>query len=660
MAITRPKACLIILGAPSLTAHDIGNLMRDARERGVLYTEDHLKIILKTGQIPAYAIPQGLRDLACHADAASQFLYAQQMEAHDRRLAALWYRRSAENGHPGGQFEMAQRYFYGDDPHVSPDTQLGITWITKVVDHPLPEAHLFLGILFIMGDKIVKNIDSGLYWCDRAVQANHLAAILFLAKSYEEGEVLPTNSMQAMRYYRQGAKLHDPSAMIRLAHLLSTGSDDNKREAIKWYKKSAQNSQVEAYWPLAELLHHFSKKPAEALTWYIKAADEGHARAQFIVSQRFKDGQHGCPMNIETSLKYLQMAANGNHTDAQFELAVYLKEGNPEQQDQTKALFYFKSAASKGHIEAHYQAGLLMLATHPAQAYTHFKQAAQQDHSLAQLACIKRQIQEHRDITDCLSFCEQLVETELKEDVSFWLARLLDTGVAGKIDKEKAYILYQSLATKGHIWAHYYSATMLESGTGVARNISEAESLYTTCHHVCFDAKLRLACLLLKHQSGQASLALPLLREYNQNYIHHVDHQANKLDDHLETWIKELNRSCFSEDIPLADTPLSEANYLLGQIYENGKGVKVDSIKALHYYQQAGEACSEACYRIGYIHESGLGVPKNWETAKGFYQKASDRGYELARKRLSWSYGFWGGETMNDAELQKSSECSIM
>ena len=57
----------------------------------------------------------------------------------------------------------------------------------------------------------------------------------------------------------------------------------------------------------------------EAMSWYLKAADQNHHLAQFNLGQMFARGQ-GTERNDSTAVMWIRRAANGGDAGAQFDL----------------------------------------------------------------------------------------------------------------------------------------------------------------------------------------------------------------------------------------------------------------------------------------------------------------------------------------------------
>lgn len=87
---------------------------------------------------------------------------------------------------------------------------------------------------------------------------------------------------------------------------------------------------------------------------------------------------------------------------------------------------------------------------------------------------------------------------------------------------------------------------------------------------------------------------------------------------------------------PLAKLNHPDAEYLLGQMYELGRGVKKDTEKAVSLFTAAanqGYAAAQA--KLGHLHLDGK---KDYASAMNWFQKAADQGYALAYSAIGDLY----------------------
>ena len=70
-------------------------------------------------------------------------------------------------------------------------------------------------------------------------------------------------------------------------------------------------------------------------------------------------------------------------------------------------------------------------------------------------------------------------------------------------------------------------------------------------------------------------------------------------------------------------------------MYDNGRGVKQDYIKAVEWYQRAAEqGVADAQYNLGVMYYNGQGVKQDYIKAVEWYQKAAEQGHAEAQFNL--------------------------
>ena len=224
-------------------------------------------------------------------------------------------------------------------------------------------------------------------------------------------------------------------------------------------------------------------------------------------------GQHGCRVDVQKSIHYLTLAADQGHTQALFQLAVCLKDGQGVQENKIRSLYYFKAAAAKGHTESQYQTGLLLQSNEHHEAYTYFLQAVASNHLAAEYECIKYQIASDTDLSTCFLFCEHLVGQGSTE-IQFILARLLETGLTGRQNCPKAYRYYTKLLGTHSVAKFHY--TVLAESTAGALDTNKLKENYEACMSIHPKAKFYLARLLLKSEcnESEARKAIALIEQY--------------------------------------------------------------------------------------------------------------------------------------------------
>ena len=90
---------------------------------------------------------------------------------------------------------------------------------------------------------------------------------------------------------------------------------------------------------------------------------------------------------------------------------------------------------------------------------------------------------------------------------------------------------------------------------------------------------------------------------------------------------------------PLAENGNVAAQYRLGNMYADGKGVARDDKAALSWFQRAanqGDAASQ--YNVGVSYASGTGAAQNDAEAAKWFRRAADQGMGVAQLNLGLLY----------------------
>ena len=90
------------------------------------------------------------------------------------------------------------------------------------------------------------------------------------------------------------------------------GVPQNDAEAVKWFRKAAEQGDAKAQTNLGVMYDKGQGVPqndAEAVNWYRKAAEQGHANAQYNLGVMYHEGQ-GVPKNYVLSYMWLSLAAS--------------------------------------------------------------------------------------------------------------------------------------------------------------------------------------------------------------------------------------------------------------------------------------------------------------------------------------------------------------
>lgn len=115
--------------------------------------------------------------------------------------------------------------------------------------------------------------------------SNNAEAALLIGSMYEFGEGVAQNDAEAVRWYRKGAEQGNARAQCNLGYMYENGKGVARdyAEALKWYRKSAEQGYAYAQDRLG-IMYEFGEGVAqdysEAVRWYRKSAEQGinHAK----------------------------------------------------------------------------------------------------------------------------------------------------------------------------------------------------------------------------------------------------------------------------------------------------------------------------------------------------------------------------------------------
>lgn len=202
---------------------------------------------------------------------------------------------------------------------------------------------------------------------------------------------------------------------------------------------------------------------------------------------------------------------------------------------------------------------------------------------------------------------------------------------------KKAVAHFEAASQLGYSKAQYNLGQCYELGKGVQPDIQKAFQLYKKAAGQ--DHPLALYKLGAYHFHGiggtsedrpagvgfmerAASLGVILAHSFLGNY-------------YLQSKTRDLHRAIFHLKAA-AEEQETESEYLLGLCYEQGWGVTQNRVSAARLYHRAAEGGYPlAMYSLGVYYEKGIGgVMEDKRRAKQLYKEASDRGLDLATKRL--------------------------
>lgn len=161
-------------------------------------------------------------------------------------------------------------------------------------------------------------------------------------KAYEKGETYyeEKNYEEAVKWYKKAAEQGNADAQYKLGYCYAHGGyeiplemqdslgynyekglgvDQDFDKAIEWYRKSAEQGNAEAQYSLADCYlcgRGVAMNEVEAIKWLHKAAEQGHIEAQYYLGKCYYKGIHGVLIDYDEAAKWYRKAAEQGDADA--------------------------------------------------------------------------------------------------------------------------------------------------------------------------------------------------------------------------------------------------------------------------------------------------------------------------------------------------------
>jgi hypothetical protein len=173
---------------------------------------------------------------------------------------------------------------------------------------------------------------------------------------------IPTRSPSDIA--REEANQGNPEGQLRIGFFYEVGFDDVPQdcaEAIQWYLKAADQGNTEAQESLGRVydgagILRDCQDRSEAVKWYRKLADQGNEAASARLAVIFESGD-GVPQDHVEAMKWFQIALDRNDYSPYFSLRDMYYRGRGVKQDDVTALMWAYLAAASPELRSNINIG---------------------------------------------------------------------------------------------------------------------------------------------------------------------------------------------------------------------------------------------------------------------------------------------------------------
>ena len=131
--------------------------------------------------------------------------------------------------------------------------------------------------------------------------------------------------------------------------------------ALEWFLKAAKQGNAKAQFHLGfmyDIGNGVKKDITKAVEWYQKAANQGLAGAQSILGNMYHTG-NGVTKDYAKAVEWYQKAANQREATAQCYLGEMYQNGNGVEKNYTKAVEWYQKASNQGNARAQFFLGYM-------------------------------------------------------------------------------------------------------------------------------------------------------------------------------------------------------------------------------------------------------------------------------------------------------------
>ena len=375
---------------------------------------------------------------------------------------------------------------------------------------------------------------------------------------------------------------------------------------------------------------------------------------------------HETKHEYNEAFRQYKLAANSDHSHAQYRLGLLYLNGNGCKQNMRQAAKLFLNAAKQRHSDAAYQFCMLY---HERQ--NNMKKKENCDGNIEEDNETEKKINE--ELKQCMNYLQYSADIGFADSL-YKLAYLVENGICFEKDQFRAFELYRKAAIrgvpeaqyhvanlllegkgtprifsdaafflqkatkKGHLDATYKYAELLERGIGVQKNLQKAAEFYREAAFKGHNAAKRCYAKMLKTGNGiekNERFAFTLMKESaNGGDVEALVELGEMYENGCGTNRKIRNAfECFQK---AAQNNNSRAYANLALMYESGLATSVDHKKAAEYFKLSADKRDP----IGQFHyarilENGIGTSKDLSKAAILYRLSANQGYSRAQYNIA-------------------------
>jgi len=226
----------------------------------------------------------------------------------DPAEAAKWYRKAADQGNPAGQYALAVLYQNGTGVERDDATAL------RLYEKTLAEtgySEILARLHEIYADRLKTSADKdeAVRWIVENSNRDKPNVWSILGDMYQHGYGVARDDAEAVRWLVKAVAQEEYGAQENLYEIYAARlAKDGEDEAVRWIAQLTGQKEAEV-WAIFGDMHQHEEDYADAVKWYRKSAEQGHARAQYELAWMYEEGQ-GVERDVAEAVKWYRKAAD--------------------------------------------------------------------------------------------------------------------------------------------------------------------------------------------------------------------------------------------------------------------------------------------------------------------------------------------------------------
>ena len=265
-----------------------------------------------------------------------------------------WYHKAAEQGHVEAQFQLGM--MLRTYKNIAVILGNPFKYLLKAAEQGYSSAQVMVGDILHEGKEPNPGNETALKWYRKAAEQENAAALFALGQMYREGKGVYQSQKVAFEYFLEAAEKGHKEAQFNMAQKF-------KRDITQIEVLGREENQFTAEQEL-----EIATKSIEALTWYLKAVEQGYSPAMESIKTLLRVPKIKLALQKEESLAkritkwILLVEALEKPPIEQFEIGKKFLKGDEdvEQSDET-AFALFHTAAQAGLAEAQHEVGYMFI-----------------------------------------------------------------------------------------------------------------------------------------------------------------------------------------------------------------------------------------------------------------------------------------------------------